>query len=449
MTDQLRIEIKDFRAIKDANIKMNGITVVTGVNGCGKSTLAKLVYNTTNSLVNYKKVTIENFRSYFKGITRLAEFIENEVPDIVDFELWYDLNELTNDEFTDTYIVKEARSVKSFFIDAFKKIVESEMSEQKKNRIYHIIIDTLQEYGNANDINQKEEIEIDIISKNLFELIDKVFDELLEVRKRIHTNLVYNKLNSIINDRTILYNFRLFEYEVPIISEELKLSPDLYLITDSIYIESPINVGENFHSGNKYWTDLDNLLSQFPESKNTNIIQNFVEKISNEITDGEVEFEMSFGNMNSNFKFKRSDGLSFELTEVATGIKSFSILQLLLKNGLLTNKTLLIIDEPEAHLHPQWIVEYARVLVLLNKELGVKFLIASHSPDMVSAIRYISEKEETLDSLEYYLAEESAESRFQYNYKALGKDIDLIFKSFNIALDRINQYGVSNSDDLF
>ena len=68
---------------------------------------------------------------------------------------------------------------------------------------------------------------------------------------------------------------------------------------------------------------------------------------------------------------------------------------------------------------------------------------------MVSAIRYISEKEGTLSTLEYYLAEESPENRFQYNYKALGQDIDPIFKSFNIALDRINQYGVSNSDDLF
>ena len=71
----------------------------------------------------------------------------------------------------------------------------------------------------------------------------------------------------------------------------------------------------------------------------------------------------------------------------------------------MTDKTLLIIDEPESNLHPQWIIEYARIIVMLNKELGVKFFLATHNPDMVSAIRYISEKEKTLEKVNFYLAE--------------------------------------------
>ena len=35
----------------------------------------------------------------------------------------------------------------------------------------------------------------------------------------------------------------------------------------------------------------------------------------------------------------------------------------------------MIIDEPEAHLHPQWIVEYARLIVLLHKKLVLNFLL--------------------------------------------------------------------------
>lgn len=76
----------------------------------------------------------------------------------------------------------------------------------------------------------------------------------------------------------------------------------------------------------------------------------------------------------SKLSYRRIDGKIFDLKDCATGIKSFSILQLLLKNGFLQKDTLLIIDEPEAHLHPQWIVEYARMIVLLHKEIGVKFL---------------------------------------------------------------------------
>ena len=100
---------------------------------------------------------------------------------------------------------------------------------------------------------------------------------------------------------------------------------------------------------------------------------------------------------------------------------------------------MLIIDEPEVHLHPQWIVEYARMLVLLNKELGVKLFIATHNPDMISAIKYISEKEDVSQQLNFYLAQSNPD--FTYGYKALGGDIDEIFGSFNIAIDRINLYG--------
>jgi predicted ATPase len=145
--------------------------------------------------------------------------------------------------------------------------------------------------------------------------------------------------------------------------------------------------------------------------------------------------------MADEFKFKRVDGAVFNLLDVATGIKAFSILQLLLKNGHLNEKTLLIIDEPESNLHPQWIIEYARVIVLLNKALGVKFFIASHNPDMVSAIRYISEKEGVLKNVNFYLANKQ-ENTFVYNYHYLDKNIDPIFESFNIAINRINQYGI-------
>ena len=114
----------------------------------------------------------------------------------------------------------------------------------------------------------------------------------------------------------------------------------------------------------------------------------------------------------------------------------------MLKSGFLNSKTLLIIDEPEAHLHPQWIIEYARLIVLLNKEIGVKFFIASHNPDMVSAIKYISDKENSLDNVNFYLSEKEPDS-FNYNFKHLGTDIEEIFASFNIAIDRINLYGAT------
>lgn len=112
----------------------------------------------------------------------------------------------------------------------------------------------------------------------------------------------------------------------------------------------------------------------------------------------------------------------------------------LIENGYLTENSILIIDEPEAHLHPQWIVEFARILVLLNREVGCKVLLASHNPDMIAAIRSISSAHGTLDATRFYQAEKDPES-LRYTYKNLGSDIEEIFQSFNIALERIKDYG--------
>ena len=59
---------------------------------------------------------------------------------------------------------------------------------------------------------------------------------------------------------------------------------------------------------------------------------------------------------------------------------------------------------------------------------------------MVDAINAIARKENVEESTHFYLAEESEQS-FKYVYKDLGQDIEEIFKSFNMAYHKIEQYG--------
>ena len=129
------------------------------------------------------------------------------------------------------------------------------------------------------------------------------------------------------------------------------------------------------------------------------------------------------------------------MKDAATGFKTFSYLQRLLENGYLNEETLLMIDEPEAHLHPQWVVEFARLLVLLNKKLGLKIMLASHNPDMVAAIHDIANKEGVLANTNFYVAQQESPDNHQYVYKDLEHEIGEIFESFNIALENINRYG--------
>ncbi|WP_304298452.1 AAA family ATPase, partial [Capnocytophaga leadbetteri] len=252
--------------------------------------------------------------------------------------------------------------------------------------------------------------------------------------------LFKHELSKVFRSNVLPKVFEVYEENDPIVALNKDSLSIPFLIKKAIYIDTPMSLSVGGY--NEYWQGLDKLLRKIETG--TQYSKEMSSLISNNIR-GEAENNNDL--LDNDFSFYREDGAVFDLAEVATGIKAFSIIQLLLKNGHIDNRTLLIIDEPEAHLHPQWIVEYARMIVLLHKHIGVKFFLASHNPDMVSAIRYIAEKEGVLDNVNYYLAEKEEGETYLYNYRSLGAEIDPIFASFNIALDRINQYSLPYKDD--
>ena len=63
-----------------------------------------------------------------------------------------------------------------------------------------------------------------------------------------------------------------------------------------------------------------------------------------------------------------------------------------------------ILDEPEIHLHPEWQLLFAELIVLLQKEFDVHILLNSHSPYFLNAIEVYSAKYGIDDRCKYYLA---------------------------------------------
>ena len=109
------------------------------------------------------------------------------------------------------------------------------------------------------------------------------------------------------------------------------------------------------------------------------------------------------------------------------------------KCGLLQGDSLLIIDEPEVHLHPQWVVEMARVLVQLARQRKVRVLVTTHSPDMVHALRDFSENNGLGENTKFYLAKEDLVQKGRFNYEDLGMNIGPIFTVFNRAKEKISK----------
>lgn len=425
----IKISIRDLRAVKSADIELNGITVLSGVNSSGKSTISRLLYYAIKYANDYASVVRLQFSLPIKSIVAVAEVLDGELRNYFPDQL--------DGYFPEYRLAGSAKERENSLIRTlitYKEILEK-VSQDDKNSLYISRISTIIK----NDVLHKEtdksitDLMADLIAKTqkLFEAEEQM------IAQREHfpyLTFVENKMHTQMRDVT------LSEYGMPFLGYgKVEHVPILSTIRRVAYIDTPMMVGtQSTQPFVEYWNELSNLL-QHPSAFHNN--SELVAKISEKIG-GAGSYDMS--SMKNPLRFKRDDGESFNLFESATGIKSFSILQILLNNGFIDKNTLLIIDEPEAHLHPQWIVEYARMIVLIHKQIGTKFFIASHSTDFVSAIKYIATKEGCLETLSYYLSEEDSEKRYSYNYRSLGQDIEPIFESFNKSFELIDKYGTDN-----
>jgi len=432
-SSNLRIAIEDYRAIKSADIIINGITVVAGENGCGKSTLSKILYYIFKISGNYNVLVAENLKERLDGILRFLEIAIRDLRSLdrgMRNDLMRDFQNLivTLDNQTPSDDVLENLL---FQLDRINLLINLDNKEDSRTA-YRRLVFVANDLLNLNaSIESATKIPIEKLKEKAIDLFDSAF-KLLKSR---NTFLLKKELENVFHTNELPKKLDVFEIDQILLSlKDNKLSIP-YSIQNTIYIDTPMMLGE-YSEDNPHWNDLNRILQN---NKYSNSNEYLTKLIKNEILKGDVKYEDDILSAMS-FSFSRSeDGKIFNLLDCATGIKSFSILQMLLKLGYINNKTLLVFDEPESNLHPQWIVEYARIIVLINKHIGAKFFIATHNPDFISAIRYISEKEENLDAVNFYLANKDS---LKYSYKNLGKEIDPIFESFNIALDRIEKYGI-------
>lgn len=451
----IHFKLNNFRAIGSAEIDIKGITVVSGENGCGKSTISRLLYNTFNMSNTYDviikrllRIKLHEAMNILHSFLRALKDVDSNINGGIDAtNLWMRRSSqallwIRSDEDIHVYQDKILGAIEQV---QHRTTSLYEMGAWCDDRVEQIRDLEMSLSRMADFIYQQKNIQVGKDNVNaLFETFKEyVLDEINRAVEQIEyrpIDIFAKELSSLFSQRIDTIDFDLYEsgrYVTNWQDQTLGVCNDIY---NCIYIDTPMAIGHTTFD-DSYWDGLTDLLKKkridvLGDSSERDLIASILS--GDAVLNGQTYYDDS--SIDDMFVYRRNDGSTFELTECATGIKAFSIIQMLLQNGYIDKNALLIVDEPEVHLHPQWIVEYARLIVLLNKILGVKVFIASHNPDMVSAIRYISEKEGILDQVGFYLAEQN-ENTYTYSYKYLETDIEPIFASFNIALDRINQYG--------
>lgn len=433
----IQITIKDYKAVKSAEIELNGITVISGVNGAGKSSISRLLYYALKYANNYDTIVNRLFADELLQIDRLIQSSISGVPQ----------NELTRQIQSQQRIAASSNDnsiKKEAYINAIRLIMELFHNLKKKdaNELHMPDPAALRIMSLVYSIGDNRKNKSLVMKGGGWDAVINSIEASFEKANRISLTREYplfrDAITNVLNDD--LKSVRISEYGVPFVGKGVTNVPILNFIQQSVYIDTPMIAGLDMRNGTfpnvEYWDDLNVMLSKPAKKSYSRTINNYIK----DVTGGNAYIDYGLS-ANGTMKYQREDGLEIDLADSATGIKSLSMLQALLRNGSITENTLLIIDEPEAHLHPQWIVEYARIIVMMHQKIGAKFFIASHSTDFVSAIKYITEKQKVDKSLSFYLAEEDKRKPYSYNYKAIGTDIEPIFESFNKSLDKISEYG--------
>ena len=77
---------------------------------------------------------------------------------------------------------------------------------------------------------------------------------------------------------------------------------------------------------------------------------------------------------------------------------------------MLTQPDVLILDEPEIHLHPEWQKKFAEIIVLIQKTFNMHILISSHSPYFINALDVYERKYGINEECRFYLTVSDGEA---------------------------------------
>lgn len=396
------LEIQNINKIQEARIKLNGLTVIAGENGSGKSTVGKMLF----SVVQVLKSTQDESLS-------------------------------KSDNLLDKYIQKlytRIKSIRTLRLQIIYTAIPREYHLKKMLIDGEITISQLREginiiFSQIDNITPRTKANIENDLKNLELIIERRSNRAAVQASSIQSLIESEFMNSACSVGTnmskVLFDISDAEGASIYFSLENNKVKEVNCIgkeylEDATYVESPLYL---------HLIDTLNYSMQYVEIEAPRIyarsgmipthIKDFVNKMAyaksfspnlfNEnrdiITHVEDIMEGSFQfNKDTNRLNYVSKGHSFSPINTASGTKTFGVLQLLLQSEMIGPNKVLIWDEPENHLHPEWQIHFADIILQLV-QAGIPIVISTHSPYFLQAIRYFSAKYDSEKDVNYYFAE--------------------------------------------
>lgn len=422
----MKLQIQNINKIKEADIALNGLTVIVGENDMGKSTIGRAFFSIIKAVSNMRSLSnessankaskhIDSLYKHFYGKRSIdgamellprfksemericldeAErnaFLEHLNAKIDEIDLSPRQKSLLKEDIANIRICyDQVDNPAAILKTELAYLVESEFMGQfcsSKSELTYIMLDTEEEGRLIFKAKNNQVTDVSFSERGFYEDITYVESPLyFHLLDSLKYSVAYREMK-----RTLGYK--------PMAPAHVK-----------DFVDKVLNF-QNFHTQ----------LSLFgPQSKDFH---------TEDIIHGMFAYDKS-----SRSIVYQKDGMKIKPINVASGIKSFGALQLLLDGYCISNNRPLIWDEPENHLHPQWQVEFAKVIVQIVNS-GIPVMISTHSPYFLQAVRYYSAMYSIEKYVNYYMAECANED--MVTIKEVTNDLNQVFLTLAEPLNSI------------
>lgn len=412
----MELNIENFAKIKSAKIKLDGITAIAGLNDTGKSTVGKVLYGIFSAIANIDKSVVQAKKRNIQQelISFLHQNSLNSHGSISQSVLRYTLDFIeglvvseNKKDAVDLYLRNLEKKQKEFEI-TFNEDLKSQITESIKKVLtipdgkvaQSVVSLAFQKIFNER-INNIDNPDADaivglLVKKRYVELVFKD-DSLESMRREI----------SLVNSATYIDN--------PFVLDRLN-QLTIYENRESPWVRDLTNKLVSLNEKRRNETLEDEALSRMIVSEG---LQKILDELD-EVAPGSID------NTHDGYLYRRGkSGKALSVNSLSTGLKAFAIIKRLLLNQGLKERDVLILDEPEVHLHPEWQLKYAEIIVLLQKTFNLTVVVTTHSSHFLEALDLYSKIHKTSDVCSYYFA-------------SCGQDSDLVsFENVTGQLEKI------------
>lgn len=411
----MNFKIKNFGKIADANIRLDGITVICGNNNTGKSTVGKALFSFYNALNDYKNKLdtqkYDKFKTIVKNYTsRLGISSKLYRANIMDYI----------SEHEEAFSYDEIKEYLSSILD-IKLPKES--------------IESLVNYLNMP--------QIDLLNEYVYRYITRVMNGQIKN--------VYSSNNS---RCFISGEIRNFTNTVTIRKQSCSCIISELIEHSAYYINNPFSLDDLNNpiviKSNPMTLNVIEAIQQAQIAINNDSMANLLDSVMNKKDLDNVRkiIKKAYKGdtlIDHGIYYYFENGTSFDFRNISAGLKSFALIERLLETGVLKKKDVLILDEPEIHLHSEWQIIYAELIVILQKAFDLTILIVTHSFQFLESLNFFMKKYEISAKGNYYIPDQTEKGVVMKPYGNDAMELKKILTTGSVTLSDLKfKYEMEN-----